>query len=425
MRFVMKASKPPPTAGQVSESPKTAPGASSAGGAFPARPAEASAADKGAQEKESTDRRQVTPGRLDAQARAAAQRAAQALQSGGVVGMPTETVYGLAADARNPEAVRRVFALKGRPATHPVIVHLASAEALPHWTSARHEDEQLPPLIEALAAEFWPGPLTLIVPRAAHVSDLITGGQETVGLRVPSHPIARDILRRMGEGAGVAAPSANRFGGVSPTTAEHVRSAFGEAVDLVVDGGACTVGVESTIVDLSAGTPRILRPGGVTEAQLRRVVRGGLATKTTKAVTRAPGTLPSHYAPRAAVELCAVGALPARLAALEAGHASLGSAADLSAGSPIESSEAPGPVVAVLCSDPKMLSPGRAQSPGRCRFIWVSFPEDPQSAATRLYSALREADETGCVRVVVVPPISEGIGQAVVDRLNRAAAPRP
>jgi L-threonylcarbamoyladenylate synthase len=182
-------------------------------------------------------------------------RAVDVLRDGGLVAFPTETVYGLGADASNAAAVNRIFAAKGRPADHPLIVHLASADSLDAWASA------VSPLARAFAAACWPGPLTIVLRRAARVPDAVTGGLSTVGLRVPSHPVAQALLRAFD--GGIAAPSANRFGTVSPTTAAHVRESLGDRVDLVLDGGPSDVGVESTIVDCSGDTPAILRPGGV------------------------------------------------------------------------------------------------------------------------------------------------------------------
>lgn len=219
------------------------------------------------------------------------QAALATLRGGGLVAMPTETVYGLAADARNPVAVRRIFAAKGRPADHPVIVHLASAEQAPAWTSAWDDRAR------ALAARFWPGPLTLVLPRAEHVLDEVTGGRPTVGLRVPSHPVAQALLRAFGDG--LAAPSANRFGRISPTNAEHVRSELGPGVR-VLDGGPSEVGLESTIVDLSVDPPALLRPGGIPRAHLEALL-GPLG----RSETVAPGTLAAHYAPRTSLLLSA------------------------------------------------------------------------------------------------------------------------
>ncbi|MEQ9078299.1 MAG: L-threonylcarbamoyladenylate synthase [Sandaracinaceae bacterium] len=297
------------------------------------------------------------------------EQAARILRSGGLVAFPTETVYGLGADAANDEAVRRVFAAKGRPADHPLIVHFAAPEDAARWAARWSEDA------EKLAAAFWPGPLTLIVPKAAHVSDVVTGGHSTVGVRVPDHEVAQSLLRSFG--GGLAAPSANRFGQVSPTTAAHVAIELADRVDLILDGGACRVGVESTIVDLSGETPRLLRPGGVSleslEATLERPVSIG-------GDTAAPGTLPSHYAPRARVLAVAAEDLQSTLAR----------------------EAASGAVVREL-----------------------ALPADPAAAARALYAALRELDEVGVDVAVVALPDPSGLGRAVADRLLRAAAPRP
>ncbi len=215
------------------------------------------------------------------------------LKRGGLVALPTETVYGLAADATNDAAVRSIFAAKGRPADHPVIVHLTGADAIDEWSSAA------PPAARVLAQAFWPGPLTLVLKRSARVSDVITGGQDTVGLRAPGHPWAQAVLQAFGRA--VAAPSANRFGRVSPTTADHVRADLGikpdGAVDLILDGGPCPVGIESTIVDLSGAHPRLLRQGSILRSDLARVL--GVAVEASDAgAPRVSGSLERHYAPR-------------------------------------------------------------------------------------------------------------------------------
>ncbi|HEX7022744.1 MAG TPA: L-threonylcarbamoyladenylate synthase, partial [Trueperaceae bacterium] len=215
--------------------------------------------------------------------------AADILRAGGLVAFPTETVYGLGADAANPEALAKVFAVKGRPTDHPLIVHLASPEQLDEWA------EPVPELALRLVDAFWPGPLTLILRRAPGVLDAVTGGQDTVGLRVPRHPVARELLRAFG--GGVAAPSANRFGRISPTTAAHVRADLGERVDAILDGGPSEVGLESTILDLSSREPRILRPGGITAGQLAKVLGQAPAVGGVGA-PRVSGSLASHYAPR-------------------------------------------------------------------------------------------------------------------------------
>ena len=251
------------------------------------------------------------------------EHAAHLLREGELVALPTETVYGLGADARNPAALAKIFAAKGRPADHPLIVHLADATQLAQWAV------DISPAAHALADAFWPGPLTLILKRHPAVPDPVTGGQDSVGLRVPAHPVALALLRAFG--GGIAAPSANPFGRLSPTTAEHVRNAFGDAVT-VLDGGPCTVGIESTIVDLTAPTPRILRPGAISAEDVQRVLRAALpatlsnslpniTTPITAATTahatpaaahadqpsvpRVSGSLAAHYAPRTPLRLCA------------------------------------------------------------------------------------------------------------------------
>ncbi len=310
-------------------------------------------------------------------------RAVAVLRAGGLVALPTETVYGLGADAANELAVRRIFAVKGRPSTHPLIVHLSGAGALESWATA------VPEGARRLAEAFWPGPLTLVLLRTARASDAVTGGQPTVALRVPAHPLALEVLARLG--GGVAAPSANRFGGVSPTSAEHVRADLGPEVDFVLDGGPCAVGVESSIVDFSSGSPALLRPGGVSREALERVL-GVLVPTRSEGGPRAPGTLPSHYAPRAGLVLAPREALAARAAALAASGrrvAVLGQLDGLPAG-----------VVA------------------------YPVPEDAVGFARELYATLRAIDEAGFDVIVAAPPPPEGLGLAVRDRLERAAAPR-
>ena len=219
-------------------------------------------------------------------------RAAGMLRDGELVSFPTETVYGLGADARNPDAVRRVFAAKRRPAEHPVIVHIADASGLPRWARS------IPAGAKALAAAFWPGPLTLILPRASDVNDTVTGGGDSVGLRVPGHPVAQALLQRFFAlgGDGVAAPSANRFGRISATTAQHVAEDFGEEIALILDGGACSHGIESTIVAFTDHEPAVLRPGAVPVENIAAVL-GSAPRLPGAGAARAPGTHASHYAP--------------------------------------------------------------------------------------------------------------------------------
>jgi L-threonylcarbamoyladenylate synthase len=312
-------------------------------------------------------------------------RALEVLRAGGLVALPTETVYGLGADASNELAVRRIFAAKGRPSTHPLIVHLASVERAREWAST------LTPEGEALAAAFWPGPLTLIVRRSGLASDSVTGGQDTVGLRVPKHDVAVELLRAFG--GGIAAPSANRFGRVSPTTAAHVREELGDAVDFVLDGGPCAVGVESTIVDVTRRPARLLRPGGVPREAIEHVLGAPLELVTTASDVRAPGLLESHYAPRAGLWLLTPDALAPEAARL---------AAD-------------GRRVVVL-------APRELPLPSSVTRLEV--PADGEGFARLLYARLREADALGDV-ILAAPPDATGLGLAVRDRLHRAAAPRP
>src|SRR5580700_2749428 len=214
--------------------------------------------------------------------------AVQALRDGDLVAFPTETVYGLGANAQNPAAVRKIFEAKGRPLGHPVIVHLDSPKFLHRWVS------EVPAAAAKLAERFWPGPMTLVLPRASNVHDIVTGGQDTVAVRVPAHPMAQQLLTAFG--GGIAAPSANRYGHVSPTRAEHVRDEFGGTVRVVLDGGECKLGLESAIVACLDGAVRLLRPGAVTLSQLQRVV-GEVLVDSSPNVPRVPGRQRSHYAP--------------------------------------------------------------------------------------------------------------------------------
>lgn len=310
-------------------------------------------------------------------------RAVEVLRHGGLLGLPTETVYGLAADAENELAVRRIFAVKGRPSTHPLIVHLASAEAVRAWVA------RLPPEAEALAAAFWPGPLTLVLPRSTRASDAVTGGQGTVAVRVPAHPVALAVLQAFG--GGLAAPSANRFGRVSPTRAAHVVADLGSEVDFVLDGGPSSVGVESTIVDLSSPEPALLRPGGVTLEALQSVL-GRAVLRRVAGDVRASGMLPSHYAPRAGLVLASRNEAPRLAAELQR------------AGRHV-----------ALCSP---------EAAGPSGVVHLRVPEGVTELARSLYALLRDVDAAGVDVAVVVVPEEAGLGLAVLDRLRRAAAPR-
>jgi L-threonylcarbamoyladenylate synthase len=221
--------------------------------------------------------------------------AVRILHAGGVIALPTETVYGLAADAENEAAIARVFAIKRRPADHPLIVHLADQTELAQWT------QMAPPIAHVLAERFWPGPLTMVLHRSPRVSDRVTGGQNTVAIRVPAHPLAHAILSEFG--GGLVAPSANRFGAVSPTTAAHVRADLGAEVDAIIDGGSASIGLESTIVDVTSGDPVILRTGAITAEDIANLIGHAIGERDASSTVRAPGMLASHYAPRARVEL--------------------------------------------------------------------------------------------------------------------------
>jgi L-threonylcarbamoyladenylate synthase len=306
--------------------------------------------------------------------------AAAALRRGEVIGLPTETVYGLAADAANADAVRKIFQIKGRPADHPLIVHIADASELKRWTSGVSE------VAANLAQAFWPGPLTMILPRLASVPDVVTGGQETVGLRCPSHPLALQVLREFG--GGLAAPSANRFGRISPTTAAHVREEFGASVPLILDGGECEVGIESTIIDLSSPTPRILRPGKITHEQIEAVI-GFVALDQSEHSPRASGTLEAHYAPRTPMLM-----LPRMALEKES-----------------REQRAFGKNVALLAIDD--LPQG---SNG------LVLPGNAEAYAHGLYAALRQLDAGGEHLLLVERPPEGGSWVAVHDRLRRASA---
>lgn len=308
------------------------------------------------------------------------------LRAGELVAFPTETVYGLGADAANPAAIRKIFDAKGRPADHPLIVHLPDASHLDRWAA------EVPAQARVLADRFWPGPLTLILRRAPDVPREVTGGQDTIGLRVPSHPVALALLAAFD--GGIAAPSANRFGRISATTAAHVRDEFGEAVSLVLDGGPCDVGIESTIVDLSRGTPVVLRPGAIGRPELAEALGtpvAGMKTTTTD-VPRVPGALESHYAPSTPMRLLARDLLDAQLADLAATSA----------------------VVGVFAHGP---------CPDIATAMWIEAPDDARAYARRLYAALRELDAVRPVVILVERPPDTPEWAAILDRLQRASHP--
>jgi L-threonylcarbamoyladenylate synthase len=310
------------------------------------------------------------------------EKAVAALRQGRLVAFPTETVYGLGCDAANPDAIRRLYAAKGRPADHPVIVHIADVVQLPLWAC------DIPASAYTLAAKFWPGPLTLILKKQPQVSGLVTGGQDSVGLRVPSHSVAHALLAAFG--GGIAAPSANKFGRVSATRAEDVRHDLGDAVDVVLDGELPEVGIESTIVDLTGAAPRVLRPGVITPAMIEAAL--GVAVGTGGAdAPRASGSLASHYAPATPLML-----MP--------GDLLLELAASLSR---------QGKKVAVLARD--------VTQPLDSGYVWIAAPTDVAGYAHNLYANLRRLDAAGGDMILAdaLPPTAEWA--AVRDRLSRAA----
>jgi L-threonylcarbamoyladenylate synthase len=311
-------------------------------------------------------------------------RAAALLRAGELVAFPTETVYGLGADAANPQAIARIFAAKGRPADHPLIVHIPDASHLGRWAI------DIPEAARQLAAAFWPGPLTLILKRHPAVLDAITGGQDTVGLRVPNHPLALQLLREFD--GGVAAPSANRFGHVSPTTAAHVREELGAAVATILDGGPCAVGIESTILDLSGAAPRILRPGMLDAAAIAAVLGVTPEFGATQNAPRVSGSLEAHYAPRTPLHL-----VP---------DAELAAAA--------EAALAAGRRLAMFSAQPPDAVDGR--------LIWREASADPVQFAHDLYARLRELDALGADLILTALPPAGEAWRAVADRLRRAAA---
>jgi L-threonylcarbamoyladenylate synthase len=330
--------------------------------------------------------------------RAAVARATTALQAGEVVALPTETVYGLAANALDPAAVAKIYAAKGRPAHNPIIVHVASL------TMARRCAAQWPANADALAAAFWPGPLTLVLPRSPDVPNIVTAGGPTVGIRWPSHPFMQEVIRACG--FPLAAPSANAANALSPTNAMHVAASLGVRVPLIVDGGQCQVGLESTVIDLVAAPPRVLRPGMIHEESLAAVV-GALdpapATNPSTKPLRSPGQLRKHYAPQARLRVLAWrddADLRSQLASLGAGE---------SAFSPIFTG------VFVLA---------HTRIPAGDEFGSVSvIPHDSEAFARALYAELHRCDASGARWIIVEAPPDTAEWRAVADRLNRAAAP--
>ena len=320
---------------------------------------------------------------------AAVAAAARCLADGALVGLPTETVYGLAARADQTAAVQGIFQAKGRPADHPLIVHVADLDGASAFAA------DIPPAARRLAAAFWPGPVTVIVPRRAGMAEAASGGQPSIGLRCPSHPVAQALLRQTAALGvpGLAAPSANRFGRISPTTAAHVADEFGPGL-LVLDGGDCPLGIESAIVDCSRGKPVLLRPGVLTRTAVEAVLGEALHDADADA-PRAPGTLASHYAPRARLRLWPAAALAAAL--------------DTPAMWPRK--------LAVYSRRPVDAAAGQPACP------WRPMPDDPATAAHDLFAVLRQLDTTGATEIWVEQPPETPAWEGVRDRLRRAATP--
>jgi L-threonylcarbamoyladenylate synthase len=351
--------------------------------------------------------------------------AARLLEAGEVVAFPTETVYGLGGDAENCEALARIYATKGRPADHPLIVHLAPEADLSYWAHS------VPAAAHALIAAFWPGPLTLILKRATHIPAMVSGGQDSLGLRCPSHPVAQALLREFRNGrGGLAGPSANRFGHVSPTSAQHVRDEFGPGI-AVLDGGPCEVGIESTIVDLSRGFPALLRPGRIGAPELAHVL-GEMPRQpgVDRDAPRASGTLSAHYAPHTPLLLLDERQLHAALAAWASGASgtidtigrtstSGASSAPAASAAPPEPPAAAGPVRRIALIARLSTAGAWSSSPG---VQFMAAPEDPERYARELYRMLRELDRSDVVRILVEKLPAAPAWDAVNDRLGRAAA---
>ncbi len=317
------------------------------------------------------------------------------LKAGQLVAFPTETVYGLGCDASNLDALARLYRVKARPGNHPVIVHLASVEQLDDWA------ETVPPEALALAEKFWPGPMTLILKKASRVLPEVSGGQDTVGLRIPSHPVALALLKEFN--SGVAAPSANRHGRISPTSAQHVQSELGDLVAKVLDGGSCSVGIESTIIDLSGARPRILRPGMITLQEIEAVINEASQSNKSKSgkskpeddsssvAPRVPGNLSSHYAPNTGLKLFSHANLPRALATAESLQMKV---SVMAFSEPIKSSSI---------------------------LEWKQMSEEPAECARQLYAYMRQLDESGADYIVVEEPPELPEWMGILDRLRRAA----
>ena len=311
-------------------------------------------------------------------------KAVALLKAGELVAFPTETVYGLGADARNSAAVAKIFSAKGRPVDHPVIVHLPDLSHIERWAI------NIPKIAYRIAAAFWPGPVTLVLQRHPDISAIVSGGQTSIGLRVPNHPIALKLLQAFNDG--IAAPSANRFGRISPTTAQHVRDELDNAVQLVLDGGACEVGIESTIIDLTGERPQILRPGMISAEAITAALGDSLviASEARQQSPRVSGSLEAHYAPRTPLQLLSAPAIAEQ----------------------IRLAVASGERIAVLAA---------GEAPQSKNVIWLNAAPDASAFAHDLYANLRKLDTADCSRILVEQVPMDDAWQAIRDRLQRAA----
>ena len=315
------------------------------------------------------------------------EEAVETLRAGNLVAFPTETVYGLGANASDPAAVVKIFDLKGRPPDHPVIVHLDNPRYLHRWVS------EMPPLAQLLADAFWPGPLTLILPKAENVNDIVTGGQTSIGIRVPSHPMAQQLLTAFG--GGIAAPSANRYGRLSPTRPEHVKEEFGDALEMILDGGESLIGLESTIVSCLNNEPRLLRPGFITRSQLEKVVgsvgvRGDPSDSADAEIPRVPGDRTLHYAPLTPLEIVPIEQLERRAGEITARREK----------------------VAVLALRPPLQT--------QRHMTWINAGKKADTYAHNLYNHLRTLDRAGCAKILVQEVPDDERWAAIRDRLKRA-----
>jgi len=359
-------------------------------------------------------------------------RGAEEIRAGHLLGLPTETVYGLAANADDDAAVAQIFVAKGRPADHPLIVHVADAQAVQHYAAS------VPDFAARLMAAFWPGPLTLILPRQPGVANAAAGGNPSIGLRCPAHPVAQALLKAINWGQipinfsvnsenskqldsdpnylvwGLAAPSANKFGRVSPTTAQHVHDEFGDSL-LVLDGGPCSVGIESTIIDCTRGVPVLLRPGAITPAQIEAACSLKVLSKKDLLVhaalgPKASGTLDSHYAPRARVRLLDAAALRVAVRELQAQASAVPNALS---DAPKPSASDRAPAVALWVRTPLALQDAS--------FVASVMPNDAATAARQLFATLRALDAQGVAQIWVETPPADATWDGVRDRLQRAA----